>query len=582
MATQYEILLQKDLERSRRNPVDDYSAGLVDLARYQAQQRFIQQQQAEQQLFAERQAASHLAGQKEIISSTQRAAAEIEAAREKGAMERTQEEGRSRIKVAEIAEQARGRVQSDREKQALIGDFLELGITRKKDETDDQYIERAQPKAIEIRAGHLVREDRRAQGYVNQINDIAKEAAGTYAQRLSDYAWQRVLATEQDPKRRSQLAAAKTPAERDAILAQLKGDAGRTLRTTYDLEHDTAATKGAVTFLEPRQQIEVKRLEAQSSAASKAFEVLISRPGYASAIPEYSRQIGEDMPSDIGGGGKGKGEGALDFSKSAKPGAAGAAAPTKAGAPAAAGAPATLRTPAEVMPFGLEVKQRGLIPALWNARSALSVRPSDIAGRVGSNLASAGEFLFGPGIPLALSVGDLGGADQDVPPLFSAVNPPAPRAMPAAVIPGLGTAAGNAAFGAEDMASVNRTVPVPAEIGPMMGYMRAAPSFGLIGGPPPSTVRLSPSPAEVALTAPAPEVMNARAVRAARLRQAIRLKYPDLERGLNLDVVPVEDLQRIYNEREIQRTGGGGAGLPFDVWPPRAGPVIDVPSEIVR
>src|ERR1051325_634462 len=325
MATQYEILLQQQLQQP--HTLDEYSSGLVLLAQRQAHQRFLEEQALAANRFAAQQQAAHLAGQKEILTATQKGQAEIESAKEKAAFERTQEmvkgmEERARIQ-AEAVEKSRIAAQREDEKQRLIREFGELFIKRKPGESDDDYIARAQDEAVKIRAGHLAKADQNAQAYIDQINTIAAKGAASHPQRMSDFAWEGVVAMADDPKMQQQLRGQTTPAQRDAALAKLgSGKEARAMRDFYQIQLDKART--AVPVLEPTQEVEIKRLGIRANSAATAFDELMKNPKYAPAVPEYNRIIGEeDFPGEIGPPRKGAGGGAssLDFSKAVTSGA---------------------------------------------------------------------------------------------------------------------------------------------------------------------------------------------------------------------------------------------------------------------
>jgi hypothetical protein len=649
MATQYEIQNQIQLEQSRRLPLDEYSSGLVDLAKFQAQRRFLQDQAQRANQAAIEAARVHLSGQKELQTQAQKQQSDIETARDKAAFERTELSGKnaeerarieaaSREKAAEIAAAAREKsflaAATDREKKELIHEFQSLDIERDKGETDDDYISRAQKEARKIRAGHLADLHNRSQDYVQEIDDISLKAAKTHPQRLSDYAWQRVIASEEDPKRQAALRGQVTPAQRDAALAKL-GSKGKVLSDTYAFELQKAET--AVSFLEPTQQIRIKNLTEQRDDSLSSLRVLEQNPKYASAIPEFNKLIGR-KPGEIGGGGAG------DFSL-ARPGGPGGGA----GA-GAAGAPGRAGLPGEIAPIGPElpgtVVPRPVVPGpvVPPGSTAAALTPDEIYGpgeagygwgpgqrtplvgnlsapveRFGNWIsdyrtplkgawnaadllgASANQWLGTDTLPTSQAMQEraniMGTPQTTNPQLVQAqlktmglppnLNPPE-RGLPP-------TPAEIAAF----RAGVPARRPLgagayPVEIAPTT--MPAAYLPGGLGAPPvaapmpPALNRralafdprptFGPAPAPVSPTSTlAPEIMGERELRTVRLRQALRLKYPKEIGLLNIDVIPLESLQPLYDrlERERNPTGGLGAN-PF--YPTLGGP--GVPAEFLR
>ncbi len=613
MPTQYEILLQEQLERSRRpSPLEEYGAGLVGLAQQQAYQGFLQQQ-----------AAQHLAGQKEILTQQQKLAAELEKQREEAAYQRTELSTASAEKRAQIAadaaQKARTMAETQQEQQRLIREFQELGVERKKGESDEDYIVRAQGEARTVRGQHLAALHNQSQAYVAQINDIAAKAAASYPQRLSDYAWARTVAQESDPARQAALKAVKDPAAREAALAKLgTSKAAVALRGTYQLELDKAQT--AVGPLEPTQQIEIERLRNMAGAAARSFETLIQNPRYAPAIPEFNRLIGQPAPGAGGG---------IDFSRIAPPGTGsarqpgglpvGVAAPAVAPeigprlpptplAPpvprpaAAAAAPGVVAPPsaAEVYggtgpdygwapgqrtpligAFSEPVTKAGAAISNWNPLPAVTV-PLDIGGAI------ANQWLGTPQFSLTERARAAGAFDQlqENPQLVQAqlrgmglpgtlpesVPAPTPAEIAAYATLRRGPLRAPAVYGSMPLPS---PAPAAPEIAPppqatlgrldleqrlLQDYARrTAPVFDptMLNVQSRAAIEAGrgPGPSRPALPAPTPayEVMGADALRATRLREAMRLKYPKATQLLNLDVIPYEKLKDLYDRLELEQ-----------------------------
>jgi hypothetical protein len=331
-------------------PLDEYSSGLVDLARFQAQQRFLQGQLAQQEQAARDAATAHLAGQKEILTATQLQQSQIETARETARVKlqtqediaaetRTQIRAGTDIKKAEIAaaaaEKARQGVAKETAKQHLVEKFQEFNIPMKKGESDDDYIARAQEIAPVQLGGQLASLDTDYRTAVAKHDKLLADAAASYPARLSEATWQHAKALIPDSVQKKQLDQM-APLQRETAMALL-GDKGKEIRNTYD------ASRAQAEKTVPREDDETynKRLQLANEAKQLQDELARKKADirYASAIPEFLKQIkspGAAAPD-------------IDFSRMSSP--PGTARPG-AGAPAAVGAPGARALPGEIAPPG--------------------------------------------------------------------------------------------------------------------------------------------------------------------------------------------------------------------------------------
>lgn len=412
MPTQYEILLQQQLQQP--NALDDYSRGLLELGRFQAQRRFAQEQ-------AERE----LKGRKEILAETQRAAAEIESAREKAALERTKEIQRSAAEIeakreisAEKREDVRAKTRleearidaetaikkaaaatKEAHKQELVDYFGKLQIAKKDKETDDEYIARAQVELPTQLAKQLANLHNSIGTLAERRDELATKAASTYPIRLAKAAWDMSKSFIPEPYRGEM--AKLEPLQRDTYIATL-GPKGKTIADAYALGFDKA--RKVVYEVEAKDDQEIKNLNRLIAISQDDLSKRMADVTYSAAIPEFQRMIGI-LPSEVRtpGAGAAAGSGAydwmgnpiatgkaegLDFSRSALPGkpaagSAGAPGNVGAAAPAGGGAP----PPASDAPSMADV----LSPAGSNIGEGY--RRFGVVGAVGALPYSAGQAL---------------------------------------------------------------------------------------------------------------------------------------------------------------------------------------------
>jgi hypothetical protein len=635
MATQYEIELQKQLERSRHNPVDEYSAGLLDLARFNAQQRFIQQENA-----------TRLEGQKEILTQTQvaeaeenkkrfkqqkelqttllKSQAEIQEARDKAealrqeardlklderqrttlheqadewdkriaAQEKRQQEFiEAGYKKAELAAQTAIEVADKRaqaaERSRVKDKFGELGFVQEEGESDEKYIARSQKQYKSDLAAQLTNTYNVIEGTRKQIQDLTSKSISDYPRRLAEEAWkstrglipepQQGILDKMDPVKRAAQIAGLPDKYKSAKLQFSQG-----LKDAREIIPEVDAKTQSLVDGKGGLRVQLGELE-------KVHALRLNSKDYAPAIDEYLKRIGAPGAPPPGTGlvpppAAGTGQqfdymgnpvasaanpaSGLAFGKAATTSPASALTP---GVGTGAGAPLNPVSPAAAATVSTNAAVDPAVQARIQARKDEAVL-----------LGTTPDELYSPALQTSARVSralvdnptlSLSGLPSLVP-----VGPPA-RGLPptpgeiAAFRAGIGRPAASPAPGIMDRIAMGVRDAAPSAFAPAIPPTAPAPIAGRMPGPATYNeavgvpLELGPSPAAFPPTAMfpvgglgrapavAPGVMDARALRGARVRQAIRLKYPDLELNLNLDRVPVEDLERLYMEREAQRMG---------------------------
>ncbi len=273
MATQYEILLQKQLQEP--HPLDTYGEGLVNLARTQAQQRFQQEYAAQAQ-----------AARMEDIKATE----EI------------------RLKTAEIQAKAADARAREKDTFDLTRLYKQKGIAKNPNESDEDYVVRAAGEYNKQLGGHLDATAQAAESSNAKLSAATAAAATNYRQRLRDNTWrilQPQLADLIDAKTIKDLQSA-TPVMRDEKLGQLLGDAKfKKLASSYSFAEDQALK--ATPQFTGEEQINIDALKRAAQSAESNRDTLLRDPRYSGAIP-FTKAFSGETPREY------------DFSKPKAPG----------------------------------------------------------------------------------------------------------------------------------------------------------------------------------------------------------------------------------------------------------------------
>lgn len=349
--TPYELLQVQALDRSRNNPVDAYSAGLLDLAKQRAYQRFKQQEATQEQA---------------------------------AALQRTRTAGELRIKEAQATAEGHAKAAIDalnqKEKYALKQEFASLHIAQNKGESDEDYLVRAGKEADRIRAQQLDTTYQSAEQYRTQANAIRRTAEAQRPQRVRDAAFE-VVRSQLPPEVVKALNS--DPTVRDSQLAvQFQNNSKlKDIKLLY--EDALQKANQQVPVLTVDEDTKARGLDYRASQLESHAASLFTNPKYAGAIPEYTKIL-----SDRSALGDNTDYDSVIKAAARKPSVA---KPTK---PAAASAPAT---PSELMPVGASVQDQGLLPTLWDRGAAAAVN-------VGSQLTppaeAIGSFMRNPMRPL--------------------------------------------------------------------------------------------------------------------------------------------------------------------------------------
>lgn len=452
--TPYELIQLQTLDRSRNNPVDAYSAGLLDLAKQRAYQRFKQ------------------------AEATQEQAA---------ALQRTQTAGELRIKEAQATAEGHAKAAIDalnqKEKIALKQEFAALHIAQNKGESDEDYLVRAGQEADKIRAGQLDTTYQSAEQYRNQANAIRRMAEAQRPQRVRDAAFE-VIRNQMPPEVIKALST--DTAVRDSQLAVQFQNNSKLKDIKLMYEDALQKANQQVPVLTVDEDTRARGLDYRAAQLESHAASLFTNPKYAGAIPEYTRLLNDRSAL---------GTGATDYNSVVK--AAAAKPVSSSAAPARPGLSVPPPTPSELMPFGASVQERGLVPAAMDRIGAIGSRLTAPGEAIATGMESflrnparpfyqAGKFLFKGGnapdvndvFPMADEIANPAGLDLylnslGVPQGFNvsaAARPPTPAEV--------------TAFRQARDARVNRSaLPLPADT--LFGPVNVPQAFGYPFGTPP-------------------------------------------------------------------------------------------------
>src|ERR1051325_411311 len=286
--TSYDLLLQQKLDQSRNIPLDAYSAGLVDVARLQAQHQFLSQQ-AEKAQEARLQQVK-LEGELDI--------------------KRAKVLGESQAKIEQQREIAYEKRQQARERAQLLMGYRQQGLQPRLGETDDEFLARASVEYNKALGQHLDTAGDLAESYRAKVDKATSEAAINYQQRLRDAVWQNIQpqlsSLIKDKKLIAELNSA-SPLVRDAKLGQLLSDPkGAQLATAYGFAQKQALEM--VPQFTAEQKVTIDSLNRAAQRAEVSRDTLLQNPKYSGAIP-YTKMFKEAATPEI------------DTSKAAPPGA---------------------------------------------------------------------------------------------------------------------------------------------------------------------------------------------------------------------------------------------------------------------
>lgn len=308
MATPFELQSQLTYDLLRQNPLDEYAQGLVLLARTGAAQRAAAELEAMQQAGAlER---TKLAGemhykavQAEADAAAKRAELSAQAAERRAEI---REEAAEKRQQERLKEEAKLRVQlaTEAQRNEVAEKYEKLGIARKKDEPTEEYLIRATPEANKLRAQQLYTALQQAEKAEDESRRIASEGQANFLTRRAEFAYDRVKSLlPKDVLAKAE--AIKDPVQRKSYLdATFIENRDRATKWFAGYRKDIASAAGQYELavqeadenLPRYTQEQSKALEKADKAAASlrvSHSRLMAEPDFAPAIPEYNRLIAE-------------------------------------------------------------------------------------------------------------------------------------------------------------------------------------------------------------------------------------------------------------------------------------------------